>query len=431
MKIGIIGLGYVGLTLGIAAADSGILTYGVEINEKIKACLKQGKAHFYEPGLDNLIRKHNNRDFFCVERFPENEGFDAFVITVWTPLKKGQKEPEFSYIQTALKAIAHVYTGRELIILRSTVSVGTSRNVVLPKLAAMSGMEEKDLRISMCPERTVEGKAIDELRILPQIISGNNDDALETAENIFRKITPYVIKVDSLEEAELVKLCCNTYRDISFAIGNAFCMAAQTFGVDGEKVIRAANQGYERSNISLPGFVAGPCLEKDAYILTNNMQTCLSREFILTARKMNESLEDSIVAWVEHRIGKGNGGKVIAISGMAFKGMPETSDLRGSASVDIAFKLFQEGYKLHLHDYVADRLEMEHLKIGTVYGTLSDAVKDADILLILNNHRNYQLLSADEIFAGREIPALDVWGVCKNLYGSGADIHKIGNLELI
>lgn len=101
------------------------------------------------------------------------------------------------------------------------------------------------------------------------------------------------------------------------------------------------------------------------------MQTCLSREFILTARKMNESLEDSIVAWVENRIGKGNSGKIIAISGMAFKGMPETSDLRGSASVDIAFKLFREGYKLYLHDYVANRLEMEHLDIGTVYGNFS------------------------------------------------------------
>ena len=96
--IGIIGLGYVGLTLGIAAADCGVVTYGVEINPHIKECLAQNKAHFFEPGLDKLIEKHNNKDFFCLDRFPEDVKFDAFVITVGTPLLKGSKEPNLEYI---------------------------------------------------------------------------------------------------------------------------------------------------------------------------------------------------------------------------------------------------------------------------------------------------------------------------------------------
>ena len=88
MTIGIIGLGYVGLTLAIAAADHGIMTYGVEVNPYIKRCLAENKAHFYEPGLNELIEKHNHKDFFCVEQFPTNVVFDAFIITVGTPLKK-------------------------------------------------------------------------------------------------------------------------------------------------------------------------------------------------------------------------------------------------------------------------------------------------------------------------------------------------------
>ena len=86
MTIGIIGLGYVGLTLAIAAADCGITVYGTEIDKRIKACLAKDKAHFFEPGLDELIAKHNRKSFYCVDTFPAGVVYDAFVITVGTPL---------------------------------------------------------------------------------------------------------------------------------------------------------------------------------------------------------------------------------------------------------------------------------------------------------------------------------------------------------
>ena len=339
MRIGIIGLGYVGLTLAIAAADCGIEVLGVEVNEYVKECLAKNKAHFYEPGLDNLIKRHINKRFFVVEEFPSAVKYDAFIITVGTPLKEGEKQPNFEYIKNSLTAIKKVYDGDQLIVLRSTVSVGTTRNVVLPFLAELCGKKQDDVLVGMCPERTIEGKAIEELTNLPQVISGNNKKSLDIAQRLFRCITPYVIKADSLEEAELIKLFCNTYRDMTFSIGNVFCMAAQKFGVDGARAIRHANQGYFRSNIALPGFVAGPCLEKDAYILINNMPECDSRNFILAARRFNESLEDIVVEWVKKRIGGSDKGKIVALSGMAFKGQPETSDLRGSSSVYNVIKL--------------------------------------------------------------------------------------------
>ena len=198
MRIGILGLGYVGLTLGIAAADNGVEVYGTEINSHIKACLKENRAHFFEPGLDAIIRRVNNKSFFCVDSFPEDKRFDAFIITVGTPLKKGEKEPNFEYIKSALQSIRNVYTGDELVILRSTVSVGTTRNIVLPYLAELIHRPQEELLVSMCPERTVEGKAVEELTHLPQIISGNNKKSLEIAQQLFRTMTPYVISVDSL-----------------------------------------------------------------------------------------------------------------------------------------------------------------------------------------------------------------------------------------
>ena len=424
MRIGIIGLGYVGLTLAIAAADAGVTVYGVEVNPKIKECLSHDKAHFFEPGLDSLIKKHNRKTFHVVDRFPEDAPFDAFIITVGTPLKKGAKQPNFEYIKSALNSIQHVYNGDSLIILRSTVSVGTTRNVVRPVLAAMCGRNEDDILISMCPERTVEGKAVEELTHLPQIISGNNEKSLEIAQNLFRRITPYVIPVGSLEEAELVKLYCNTYRDMTFAIGNAFCMAAQTFGVDGSSVIRYANQGYSRANIALPGFVAGPCLEKDAYILTNNMPDCPSKEFIMNARHFNESMEDFVVQWVEHTVGSPAADKLIVLSGMAFKGVPETSDLRGSSSVYIAQKLFDKGYTLKLHDFVASPEEMSALGVGECVDDLSAACETAAALCVLNNHKKYAAIELQGAFEREDLPVLDTWGACASLRAAGKRPYK-------
>ncbi len=433
MRIGVIGLGYVGLTLAIAAADNGVEVYGVEVNEHIKDCLKEDHAHFFEPGLDTLIKRHNRRSFHCVDEFPEDKKFDVFIITVGTPLLPGEKTPNFEYIKSALRSIRHVYTGDELVILRSTVSVGTTRKIVLPFLAQLCDRPESEILVGMCPERTIEGKAVEELTHLPQIISGNDEQALEVAQRFFRHMTPFVIPVSSLEEAELVKLYCNTYRDMNFALGNAFCMAAQTFGVDGLSVIKHANQGYSRSNIAMPGFVAGPCLEKDAYILIQNMPECDSKDFIMSGRKFNESLEDIVVGWVESRIGSPTPDKIVALSGMAFKGQPETSDLRGSSSVYIAKKLRQRGYCLHLHDFVAQTQEMEALGLGKVYKDVYAACDEASLLLVLNNHKKYfDLQARAELLRSKyDFAILDSWGVCNNLYNDpDIDVFTLGNLMI-
>lgn len=430
MKIGIIGLGYVGLTLAVAAASNGIEIYGIETNSYIKDCLRDNHAHFYEPGLDYLIKRCNGKTLYVVDAFPEEVVFDAFIITVGTPLKKEGKEPNFEYIRSALQSIQKVYDGSQLVILRSTVSVGTTRKIVLPFLADMCGKSEEELLVSMCPERTLEGKAVEELTHLPQIISGNNEQSVEAAQILFRKMTPCVVEASSLEEAELIKLYCNTYRDMTFAIGNAFCMAAQEFKVDGGLVIEHANYGYTRSNIAKPGFVAGPCLEKDAYILINNMPKCASRDFILAARNFNESLEELTVRWVNERM-KPDSNKAVTLSGMAFKGQPETSDLRGSSSVYIAEKLKKAGYRLNLHDFTAIPEEMRALGLGKCFDDLYEACEDAGLLLVLNNHRKYASVMGHDLLLyerdGFEI--LDAWGVCTELhYYDGIKISTLGNM---
>ncbi|MCR5834404.1 MAG: nucleotide sugar dehydrogenase [Selenomonadaceae bacterium] len=415
------------MTLAVAAADCGFEVFGIEINPVIKSCLKENRAHFFETGMDELICRYNNKRFNCVDKFPVDTKFDAFIITVGTPLQNGSKNPNFGAISAAIKSISQVYDGSQLVILRSTVSVGTTRNVIIPLLTKMCGKSE--VFVSMCPEGTIEGKAIEELKNLPQVISGNNVRALKMAEKIFSQITNQIIKADSLEEAELIKLYCNTYRDMNFSIGNAFCLAAQTFGVDGMNVIKRANKGYKRSAIALPGFVAGPCLEKDAYILTNNMADCISRKFILNARNVNESLEDEVVEWINKNIGGLSTDKFITLSGMAFKGRPETSDLRGSSAVNIACKLNRLGYKLKLHDFVADIDEMTALGFGKAYDDLNNACENSVALLVLNNHKCYSEIEEIDNLSNDSI-ILDTWNVCDKLYKRYSKIYTLGNIKL-
>ncbi len=432
-NVGVIGLGYVGLTLSVVLARKGIHVYGIDIDERIIKSLKKGKSHFYEKGIEQNINKTLNKTLFVDQSFKELDfdKIDEFVITVGTPLEKGTGQPNFNHIKNAISNLKGLYDGSQLIILRSTVSVGTTRNVIIPMLAEIAEVEPTDVLISFCPERTIEGKAIRELQDLPQIISGNNSLAKERAEKLFRILTHTIIGVESLEAAELIKLFNNTYRDINFAIGNIFNEIAQEFGIDGVQLINDANNGYARSSIALPGFVGGPCLEKDPYILINNLNDSSGKEFIIKARLFNESLEKNVCDFVKKNY---NTDEVIAISGMAFKGRPATSDMRGSSSLSIAKKLKEMGYKLRLHDFTVPLTHLEELNLGECFSNIYESVRNINCLLILTNHVAYQEIEDTLLFnymnGGAKI--LDVWN---NLNESGLSandkpIYTIGNYEL-
>mgnify|MGYP000645010593 CR=1 FL=1 len=163
----IIGLGYVGLTLATYMATKGFRVFGIETNEKILNKLKNKKAHFFEPKLNILLQDLIGQNFTFSKVIPEKE-FDAFIITVGTPVDKNTKMPIMKFIKMAAKQVAERITEKSTVILRSTVAIGTSRNIILPILKRV----RSDIKLAFCPERTVEGKALKELKILPQIIGG-------------------------------------------------------------------------------------------------------------------------------------------------------------------------------------------------------------------------------------------------------------------
>lgn len=409
-KICVVGLGYVGLTLTGVLLDSGNTVIGLEINENILNSLREGKSHFHEPGLNEILRKHIDEGHFTF--FNPNDKTDlsscsSFIITVGTPLLANSEEPNLEYIKSSLKIISKYINEDKLIVLRSTVIVGLTEEMVIPFLTKELDIPKEKINIVFAPERTVEGDALTELRELPQIVGCNNTKSIELATKLFNTYVKEVVFVESIKQAELTKLFNNVYRDLNFAIGNVFNNIARNYGIDGVKAIAQANYKYQRSNIPLPGFVGGPCLEKDSYILVANLNNARLKNFVLSGRKENEALEDILVSSIVSNHKKS---EMILLTGMAFKGKPETGDLRGSNSVNIYYKLLELGFKnIYIHDFIAEKNELELITKQVL--DLDEINSVFDLIVIMNNHALYSDNNIQNILNTYSKNLIDIWNI--------------------
>jgi nucleotide sugar dehydrogenase len=187
MNVCVLGLGYVGLTLSLALVDSGVKVFGVDSNEKVVLDLKRLKLTLREKNAASLLKKHIHKKFIISKTIPEKK-IDVFVISVGTPLADNN-EPILEYVINSSQAVAKKLKKGQVVILRSTVTVGTTRNVVNPILEKISKLKAgTDFEIVFAPERTVEGIAIEEMKSLPQIIGGINQKAVNRAKNFFEKL---------------------------------------------------------------------------------------------------------------------------------------------------------------------------------------------------------------------------------------------------
>ena len=390
-KICIIGLGYVGLTLSLTFTNSKISVLGIEKKILTLKKLKNGRAHFYEKGLEkSLSRALKNKKLTISKNINDAKDCDTFIITVGTPLEKNGK-PNFKILNECIEEIINLKPINPLIILRSTVAVGTARKKVLE----LFKKNNIDVNIAMCPERTMEGVAMDEIRNLPQIIGGDTKISSERAKKIFKPISKKIIIVSSLETAELIKLVDNSSRDLYFATSNQLALICETLKLDVYEVIKTANKSYSRTNLALPGLVGGPCLEKDPIILYESIKKKMNKpKLFLDGRKLNKDLIKVINPWLANlKIDLKNNN--IAIMGLAFKGSPETSDVRGSLAIDIASLLKKLKFKnIFLFDPVKDSYESpeinDFLNEYQIISNFKDLIKNTDLAIITNNHEFFK-----------------------------------------
>jgi len=413
--VSVIGLGYVGLTLALTLNEFGIRVIGVDTNKKVIKKLKSGVPHFYEKGLDQLVKKHANKNLILSTSLSENQS-DIFVICVGTPVNELGKVLS-QFLTDAAKEVGKVLKAHDLVILRSTVTIGTCRDAVVPLLEKVSGLKAGEtFMVSFAPERTVEGKALEELRTLPQIIGGYNKQSLDETSKFFRVFAHTIVAVESLEEAEAVKLLNNTFRDVSFGFANEVVWALHGYGLNARKVIRAANEGYGRNPIPAPSpGVGGMCLVKDPYLfVASAKEKGYAPKLPIAARDINVSMISFITNQVDAfmKKNKKNASKArIFLAGMAFKGLPETSDLRFSTSVQILEKLQKKYPKIIIFDPVASKEDLYTLN-AKVVGSLEEGFKKSDAVLLLNNHPLFREADIFALASTMNAPGMifDPWG---------------------
>jgi nucleotide sugar dehydrogenase len=408
----VVGLGYVGLTLAVAMARSGFQVWGVEIREDVLELMRRGRAHFHEPGLDEQLGRVMESGRLAIsQEIPADCAARVYIITVGTPLDD-RGRTRLDMVEKVSREVADQLRDGDLVILRSTVMLGTARNVVLPILRG-AGVR---FDIAVCPERTLEGKALEELHSLPQIVGGDSFEATVRASQLFGFLTPTTVRVDGLETAEMIKLVDNTSRDVWFGFANEVARACDAVGISAAEVIRAGGLSYPRTNLAMPGPVGGPCLGKDPYILAEGLDAFgVQPEIALAARRVNERQMDEVAVHLAHlaaTLPDFPARPVVTLMGLAFKGRPPTDDLRGTMA-----RPFLEALRRRLpearfrgYDALVRVPEIEAMGLAPC-AALEEAFAGSHIVAILNNHPSFAAMPVESLAARLARPGLvyDFW----------------------
>jgi nucleotide sugar dehydrogenase len=392
-------------------AEVGFHIIGVEIRKDVLAKIGAGLAHFYEPGLTDALRRAvKNGRLEVHDTIPSDCGATAYIITVGTPLG-AEGRVNLDSVTRIAHQIAERMNDDDIIVLRSTVKIGTTESLIRPILAK-SG---KRFQIAFCPERTIEGQALAELRYLPQIIGAADHDTVTRAAQLFNFITPTVVRVSNAETAELIKLIDNGRRDLMFGYANEVARVCDTIGVSAAEVIRSGRFGYTRTDLPMPGPVGGPCLSKDPYILAESLeQFGISPEITISARRVNERQPLEIADYLKTQLAEFHftTGPRIALLGIAFKGRPATDDIRGTMAIPIREALSKAfpNASIVAHDPVVDAETLRSLDLLPI-DCLEDAFVGANIVFILNNHPDYAAIPIETITTLMARPSIvyDCW----------------------
>jgi UDP-N-acetyl-D-mannosaminuronic acid dehydrogenase len=405
--LAVIGVGRVGLPLSLVFASNGVNVIGVDINPVVVKQLNSGTTTMQEGGIKELLKRTLAEKKFSATDDQKDaiSKADVIVITVGTPLNQDLR-PDFTQLYQALESISSQPLKGKLIILRSTVPPGTTEGVARKLLKERTGLEPgRDFYLAYCPERILEGKAVEELENLPELIGGVNPTSSEIAAGLFKLINPNKKTIIIPPRvAELAKLFTNIYRYVNFALANQFALIAEYYGADAYEAIRAANEDYKRSNIPLPGPTGGPCLYKDGYMLSYTPFI----DFIKSAWHLNESVPLHIINRMKAKVGSLFGLKV-ALLGLAFKA--DIDDTRQSPALKLLNDLKAEGCEVVAHDPYIESAPLE------------SALSGADIVVLAVNHSKFRDLTCREInkLAKPNSLIVDCWA-----FFDPSEVEKVG-----
>lgn len=387
-RIGVMGLGYVGLPLAVEFARAGFCVTGFDLDEKKVRALGKGCSYIKDVSATDVENFTKQGRLRATANFDLLAEMDVINVAVPTPLRQ-TKDPDFSFIISAVEAIRQRLRSGQLIILGSTTYPGTTHDLYLPILSD-SGLEVgKEIFVAFAPERIDPANEKFKIRNVPKVVGGETQTCTELAVHVFQTIVDQVVPVSSSQCAEMVKLLENTFRAINIGLANEVALICHKLGLDVWEVIEAASTKPYGFMKFLPGpGLGGHCIPVDPAYLSWKMKALnYNTRFIELATEVNTSMPAYVVSRIadllntqRHAI---NGAKILVL-GVAYK--RDVADMRESPALDVIELLLEKGADLSFFDpHVSEVGLREHSLKGL--GCLDDAVLTAaDLVVILTDH---------------------------------------------
>ena len=349
--IGIIGLGYVGLPLAVAFADSGASVIGVDLDPRRVAAIRAGQSFIEDVPAAALGALVASGRLGAADDVAALKDCDAIVICVPTPLGKS-KEPDISFIVSAADAVAAIIRPGQLVVLESTTYPGTTQEILLPRFEARGIAAGEDFFLAFSPERIDPGNTRYTLRDIPKVVGGLTEACRELVATLYGRLTT-VVPVSSPETAEMVKLFENTFRSVNIALVNEFAIMCRKLGISVWEVVAAAATKPFGFMPFYPGpGLGGHCLPSDPYYLSWKVRLeGYEPRFITFADEINRRMPAYVVELVAEALNareRAVKGSRILLLGVAYK--PNVADTRDSPALEIFDTLLAKGARAAYHD---------------------------------------------------------------------------------
>jgi UDP-N-acetyl-D-mannosaminuronic acid dehydrogenase len=384
-KIAIIGgAGRVGLPLALVLSDANFKVVSVDIDMNAIGKIKNKLMPFFEAGAQQILDSNLEKSFYISSDFDELNDSQIVILVIGTDLDKSQNPNPDKFLES-VKQILPYLDNEKLFILRSTISSG-----LYSKAEKLVRDIHPNIVMGYCPERILEGNALNEIRELPQVIGVRSDREFDSISAIFSKFGVETIRATP-EEAELIKLFTNTWRYAKFAIANEFWKISNEKNLDYFRIREIIIKDYPRAkDLPSAGFAAGPCLYKDTVQLYNELDPTF--QIGLSAIKINENLPQYLIDKIlevydlkKLRVG---------ILGLTFKA--NSDDLRNSLSVTLKELLATRCHEVLSYDPFLENNEVE----------IEELLRKSELIVIGTPHDSFKNL--DFI-----CPVIDIWGSVK------------------
>ncbi len=383
MRIGVVGLGYVGLPLAVAFSEAGHDVVGVDTDTRIVEALGAGRSHI-EDVSDEVLAGVAER-LRATTRYADLAKADAVIVAVPTPLTRN-REPDLQPLMACGGALAEVLQAGQLVVLESTTYPGTLRERFVPLLEESGLAAGRDFHAAYSPERIDPGRTDYQLRNTPKVVGGLTPECRERAVEMYRLVCDEIIEVSTPESAELTKLLENIFRSVNIALVNELAVLCDRMGIDVWEVVdAAATKPYGFMSFKPGPGMGGHCLPVDPFYLSwRAREFDMQTEFVELAGEVNQAMPYFCVERISRALNdhsKAVRGSRIAIFGVSYK--PGVGDLRESPALRIMRILRERGAELSYHDDFVPEL--------SDHGLLSEWPEDPDCSVIVTAHPGLDL----------------------------------------